>query len=369
MVAAQRSKPPDKQEICRKVTASLKKAYHSTPSRQDLPFLETLLYAICLEDTTPEAAEAAYGRLFQVFRDLNEARVSSIPELQAVFHDQEHSAWRALRVKNALQFAFDSNYAFELESLKRKTAELAGKQLARVTGLSYFVRSWALSHCLGIHLLPVDEKMHAALCWLGLVEPDSQPEQAADSLRGSIRKADAPLFCHLLRCLAVDPKRAKVFAGGARGVDRAGSPDEGLHRLEILMSKGPAAVPKSSIATARPPANSKKDGSAVVAASAGSGAVKVGTGKAGAGKPPLASARPAAAAKPASPPAKTAVSKATGGATRATPGPAKPSAAKPAAIRPAASRGAASKVAGGKPPARGKPDAKPEGRQDAKKRH
>ncbi|MCY2968059.1 MAG: hypothetical protein NT069_31255 [Planctomycetota bacterium] len=127
MVTAQRPKPPDKQELCRKVTSLLKKVYHPSTPRHDLPVLESLLYAVCHEDTTPEAAEITYKRLMTTFPDLNEARVSSITELQAVFHDQEASAWRALRVKSTLQSTFDASYTFELERLKRKTVELAVK--------------------------------------------------------------------------------------------------------------------------------------------------------------------------------------------------------------------------------------------------
>jgi len=56
MVAANRSKSADKQEVCRKVTSLLKKAYSATPPKQDLPVLETLLYAVCLENSAPEQA-------------------------------------------------------------------------------------------------------------------------------------------------------------------------------------------------------------------------------------------------------------------------------------------------------------------------
>src|SRR5690348_11087085 len=57
MVAAQRHKPPDKQEICRKVSALLKKAYAGTPPKRELPVLETLLYAVCLENTPMAQAD------------------------------------------------------------------------------------------------------------------------------------------------------------------------------------------------------------------------------------------------------------------------------------------------------------------------
>ena len=211
MVAPQRTKPIDKQELCRKLTVLLKKAYHSSPPKHDAPVLETLLFAACLEETDAESAQAMLKRLHGLYPDLNEARVSSIGELQLVFPPDEQAPWRAMRIKNLLQYTFDQNYAFELEALRRKTAELAGKQLAKITGISWFIRGWSLQHSLGSHVLPLDAHMHGVLAWLGFADPHADPEQTSESLRPYIRKADAPLFCHLLKCLSLDPKRAKLF--------------------------------------------------------------------------------------------------------------------------------------------------------------
>jgi len=244
MVAPQRSKPLDKQELCRKVTNLLKKAYHSSPGKHDQPVLETLLFAACFEETDADSAQATLKRLHELYPDLNEARVSSIGELQHVFPTDEYAPWRALRVKNLLQYSFDLNYAFELEALRRKTAELAGKQLAKIPGVSWFIRGWSLQHSLGSHVLPLDTRMHGVLVWMGFAEPNADPEQTSESLRPYIRKADAPLFCHLLKCLSLDPKRSRVFPPAGKESDCSASPDEGVHRLEVLLTRGAAAVPK-----------------------------------------------------------------------------------------------------------------------------
>jgi endonuclease-3 len=244
MVAPQRTKPIDKQELCRKLTVLLKKAYHSSPPKHDAPVLETLLFAACLEETDAESAQAMLKRLHGLYPDLNEARVSSIGELQLVFPPDEQAPWRAMRIKNLLQYTFDQNYAFELEALRRKTADLAGKQLAKITGISWFIRGWSLQHSLGSHVLPLDTHMHGVLAWLGFADPHADPEQTSESLRPYIRKADAPLFCHLLKCLSLDPKRAKLFPPAGKEADCSATPDEGLHRLEVMLNRGPAAVPK-----------------------------------------------------------------------------------------------------------------------------
>jgi endonuclease-3 len=238
MVAANRSKSADKQEVCRKVTLLLKKAYSATPHKQDLPVLETLLYAVCLENSSPAQAGAVYAKLLNAFHDLNEVRVSSISELQPTFRDLADPEWRAARVKGALQYVFETNYAFDFESLRRKTAELAAKQLSKIPSLSPFVRAYVMQHCLESHVLPIDDRMHAALVWLGLANREESPEQAGEHLRSFVRKADAPLFCHLLGCLANDPRRSRVFAGQAGKTAESQADGEAVARLEQLLRRG-----------------------------------------------------------------------------------------------------------------------------------
>jgi endonuclease-3 len=242
MVAANRTKSADKQEVCRKLTSVLKKAYSATPPKQDLPVLETLLYAVCLENSAQDQAETVYARLLNAFHDLNEVRVSSISELQPTFADLSDPEWRAARVKGALQFVFETNYAFDFESLRRKTAELALKQLTKIPSLSPFVRAYVMQHCLGTHTLPIDDRMQAALVWLNLAEPGESSEQTGEHLRPFVRKADAPQFCHLLGCLANDPRRARAFipATGKAADNQSGG--DAIARLELLLRRGDAGT-------------------------------------------------------------------------------------------------------------------------------
>ncbi len=260
MVAANRSKSADKHEVCRKVAVLLKKTYAASPPKQELPVLETLLYAICLENSTPEQAGAVYARLLNAFHDLNEVRVSSISELHPLFVDLSDPEWRAARVKSALQYVFETNYAFDFESLRRKTADLAMKQLAKIPSLSAFVRAYVMQHCLGSHVLPVDDRMHAVLVWLALAEKGQGPDLAGEHLRSFVRKADAPLFCHLLGCLANDPKRSRAFVGNSGKSVEFPAEQDAVHRLEQLLKRSDAGGSKSK--TSKPASHkSEKDAS------------------------------------------------------------------------------------------------------------
>jgi endonuclease-3 len=131
-----------------------------------------------------------------------------------------------MRVRNTLQYVFEKHFEFDFEAIRRKTFEAAERQLAKIKGLSPFVRNYSLQAALGSHVVPLDQSMCNAVIWLGLVEPESTPDSAADDLKSSLRKSDAQLFCHLLRQLATDPKLRPTFESAA-----ANAPEEGYDAL------------------------------------------------------------------------------------------------------------------------------------------
>lgn len=240
MAPAQKSKVSDKQRVIKKTVSLLKKRYKTAQRHEERPVLENVLYAICLEDCSLSQAEATYARIGMLFHDLNEVRVSSISELAEIFKDVSEPEWRALRVRSILQYVFEKSFNFELESLRRKTLELAARQLARIKELSPFVRTYALQEAIGAHLVPVDRQMTDAAIWLGLVEPGTGPEQASESLKSAVRKADSDLFCHLLRCLASDERINGEFQSIGGDTETHFDLETAPERLEALFKRPPS---------------------------------------------------------------------------------------------------------------------------------
>ncbi len=230
----------DKLTLGKKLVALLKKRYPSPPSHRERPVLETLLYAICLEDASVEQADASCERLLHAFHDLNELRVSSITELSSIFDGMVSADWRAHRVRNVLHYVFEKNFEYDFESLRRKTLELATKQLLKIRDLSPFDRNYTLQEALGTHVVPVDRMMTNAAIWLGLASPGETPDHAAETLKSTVRKADVPVFAHYLRCLAVDPMLSKYFEP-AKGTAAAADPQTMFERLEALYKEAAAA--------------------------------------------------------------------------------------------------------------------------------
>ncbi|HWL07515.1 MAG TPA: hypothetical protein VNQ76_03855 [Planctomicrobium sp.] len=207
-------KAADKQTILKKLVTEMKKRYGGSIPKQNRSVFETLLFAACLEDVGYEQAEAAYTRLLDGFFDLNEIRVSSVNEIEQALGEIEYSDWKAMRIREALQFVFEKHYSFDLEQLKRKTQEQAQKELVQIPHQTAFIRAYGIQHSLAAHLIPVDTRIHQLLVWLGLAEEGSDAEAVGDDLKSGVKKTDAPLLCYLLKCTSTDPELKGHFSDG-----------------------------------------------------------------------------------------------------------------------------------------------------------
>jgi endonuclease-3 len=307
MAAAKQTKAPGRQDSIRRILESLEKRYRAdfhVPEEQ--PVLETLIYAICLEDCTFAEADTFYQRIGTLFHDFNEARVSSITELSHVFVKSPFAEWKAFRFRHLLTHVFESFYAFDFESLLRKSNEHANRLLGRVPELSQFARNYTMKHCVGINLLPLDNRMRDAVAWLGLGTSGQTPQRTATALKSVVRKNEADRFCGLVRCLATDPLLIRELEYEQEEDPRP------VHELTTAVER----LEKLFTETARRKRKS------------------TGSGKAAAKKP---AAKKTAAKKPAAK---------------------KPAAKKPAAKKPAAKKPAAKKPAAKKPAAKKKADKK-----------
>ncbi|MGE0377612.1 MAG: hypothetical protein AB7Q45_19555, partial [Planctomycetaceae bacterium] len=174
--------------------------------------------------------------LLESFHDWNEIRVSSISEVERSLEKLDDAAWRAFRTRDILQYVFEEYYVFDFEALRRKTLEAAEKQLSRIKGLTPFVRLYTLQHSLGAHVIPMDDTLCRVLAWVGMIEPDTPPDVAAEELKSSVRKSDVPLLCHLLRQLGTDPDfKASFKITKAMLTNGSVDPADTTERLQELL--------------------------------------------------------------------------------------------------------------------------------------
>ena len=273
MVAASRAKASDRAALLKKLFPIIKKHYKVQIPKGNKPVLETMLYAICLEDSTVEEADLSFKRLFTEFPDLNEVRVSTVGEIERAFEGQTASEWRAFRVISVLKFVFDKSYSFEFESLRKKTLDLATKQLAKIKDLPPFVRDYTLHEVTGAHLIPIDPALARLLVWLGLAMPNQTPEQMGEMMKAAVRKAEVEAFVFTLRCLAADQKLHATFDPTKYVAPEGGyDTDTAVDRLNHLLTHGlekptkPAAAKKAATATPVPVKESKATETKKVAA-------------------------------------------------------------------------------------------------------
>ncbi len=229
MAVVKKTKASDLQALSKKLVTLLKKHYKPDGHKKDRSVLETMLYAVCLENSTQEQADAAYEILQSDFHDLNEIRVSTYSELTPCFTGMSDPDSRAARVRAILQYVFEINFDFDFEPLKRKTLELAEKQLQKIRFASSFIQLYTLQHSLGTHMVPVDDCIRDAAVWMGLAVPGCTTAEASDGLKSAVSKSDASVFCQYLRCLATDSRLQPLFA-------KHKAPPEG-HDLGDLISR------------------------------------------------------------------------------------------------------------------------------------
>lgn len=259
-------KAADKQNILKKLTTEMKRRYGNSVPKQNRSVLETLLFAICLEDAHQDEAETASAALLEPFFDLNEIRVSSVAQIELALGSVPGAGWKALRIRETLQHLFEKFYAFDLEFLKRKTQEQAIKELAQIPYQTPFVRNYVIQHILGAHVLPLDQSMLNSLQWLGLVESGMDLDVAAEEVKAGLKKVEGVQFCHLLKCTSVDRELRDHFAEPLTAEDDT-DPFTAAARLADLIknpqkkkkkAKPAAAAPKPSPAkssSAKPPAS------------------------------------------------------------------------------------------------------------------
>lgn len=300
-MAATKTKASDRAAVIKKLLPAIKKQYKVTVPKGGRPVLETMLFAVCLEDAPVESSERWYARISTEFPDLNEARVSSVNELERIFDDTETADIRAYRLRAVLQYVFEKGYSFEFEGLRKKTLELAMKQLAKIKHITPFVRTYTLQETIGAHLLPIDESSARALIWLGLASPGMSAEDIGETLKSAVRKAEAEQFCCSLRCIATDPRINSAFFDGTGAGEDGHEAGDSLDRLADLWKHGatapkPKPKPKAVAKAAAKPAKAPEPVKAAKTPAVKAPPVKAPPAKAAPSKKP---AEPAKAAKPA----------------------------------------------------------------------
>jgi len=163
-----------------------------------------VIFGICLENVSLETAEDSYLRLTEDYLDWNELRVSSPREIAESFSKQEGPLEKARTLKSIMHAIFETEYNFELETLIRMTQTQAVKTLNSFDGMRPFIAAHILQTSLKAHVIPLDAISIRAVTRLGLVDASAAIDKMSANLKRLVSKNQGPIFCSLIRQLALD---------------------------------------------------------------------------------------------------------------------------------------------------------------------
>jgi endonuclease III len=278
-------------------THKILKKHYTPVAAGDRPLLGQLLFALCLENSTYEAAEKVLAELEKGFFDWNEVRVSTVTELAELMAPLRDAKYQANNVKRALQSIFEATYSFDLEAMKKKNLGQAIKELEKMSGVTPFAIGYVTQTSLGGHAIPLDKGALDALHVLGIA---SDKEAAAGEVPGverAIPKNKGVEFGSLLHQLGVD-LLAKPFSNDVRDIFLSIAPDA-KDRLPKRGVKKPEPPPAPVETKPAKPAETAEKATPVAAKGKGKPAPAAKTTQPA--KPTLP-AKPAAPAKAEAPP-------------------------------------------------------------------
>ena len=244
---------PNRTALLTKIHKVLKKHYKPVLAPKDPPVLESLLLASCLENTRPAIAATVLESLKKTFFDLNEIRVSTVKELSEVMQPLSAPAEAAARLKGILQSVFESEYAFDLESLKKQNLGVAIKRLQKLDGATPFVVAYTVQTALGGHSIPVDKGSLGVLYVLGAITEAESRSGNPPGMERAIPKSKGQEFGSLLHQLGAE-FTANPFSPQLREFLLSISPDakERFPKRVVKKPEPPAPPPE--------PAGKKKPG-------------------------------------------------------------------------------------------------------------
>lgn len=209
----------------------------------DRPVLEHLLYACCLENSTPEIADEAFAKIQELYFDWNEIRVTSIKELSEVMNRLSDPVAAATRLTQCLQSVFESKYSFEIEELKKKNLGKAVDILKSIRGTTGFSVRYVAQHGLEGHSIPVNTGLYGALEVVGIITASETAAGRVPGLERAIPKKKGAKTASLLHQLGTFFHQSP-YSKQLRELLLSIAPDA-KDRLPKRPSKKPVAKPES----------------------------------------------------------------------------------------------------------------------------
>jgi len=195
--------------LIRKTQRTLREAFPKVQLPiKDRPLLEHILYACCLENSTPDQASEAFSKLQTLYVGWNEVRVTTNAELAEVMDCLTDPSATAHRVRRTLYNIYETHYDFDIDFLIKenlgKTQKLIKTYQGKAKGLLDFTIAYVTQNGLGGHAIPLNEGALDALLILGIVTPRDRRYKKVPGLERTISKNKGAEFGALLHLLSAE---------------------------------------------------------------------------------------------------------------------------------------------------------------------
>ena len=157
-----------------------------SPFPADLSVLDHLIFGLVQENLPVSAGYAVYKNLMASFHNYNELRVSHPRELVNLLEGVPNAEVKAKSLLEVLQFVFETTYAFDLESMRKKPARQAQKQLSKLAGATTFAVDATIRRALDASAIPLDESALRVLAQLGIVPANANSDEIRTQLEANI---------------------------------------------------------------------------------------------------------------------------------------------------------------------------------------
>ena len=245
--------------LINKIQKVLTKNYKPYNPPTDRSLLDHLLYASCLENSSPDAADEAFAKLQEMFFDWNEVRVTTVVELSQVMSSLQDPVESAQRIRKSLQGVFEEHYTFDIDFLKKQNLGKSVKELEKLNALSPFVLSYFTQHGLGGHSIPLNAGALHAMYVVGAITEKEWKQSRVPGLERAIPKTKGADVASLFHQLGVQFNKSP-FAPAIRNLLIEIAPDakERLPkkggRKATPTKKSQKAAPKRTESKKTPPA-------------------------------------------------------------------------------------------------------------------
>ncbi len=144
---------------------------------------EHLIWGFLAWECSHKRSARAFERLRSRVVDLNELRVCLTDEIQTLIGDRyPRSRKRASRIRRVLRDLHRREMSTSIDHLLEAHTSDAGAYLMTLDGMLPYAASFACLHGLNHPVIPIDDRLHAALIEEGIADTAATPDEISEAI-------------------------------------------------------------------------------------------------------------------------------------------------------------------------------------------